>query len=196
MTHPTPHFILASASPRRKELLAQVGIIADEVIPADIDETPRKGELPHLYVSRVAKEKAALIVAAHPKSVVLAADTTVMVGRKILGKPESDEEAVAMLTFLSGRRHQVHTAFVIQHGARVVAKRVMSRVQFRQLNEQEIRAYVASGQASDKCGAYGIHTSAAGFVTQINGSYTSIVGLPLAEVQASLRGFGIGATSA
>lgn len=193
MTKTKPHFILASASPRRKELLEQVGIVPDAILPADIDETPLKGELAHHYVSRVAKEKAVLIAGKNPESVVLAADTTVVAGRRILGKPESDAEAIEMLSYLSGRRHQVHTAFVIHHGERMVAKRVTSRVQFRPLSTQEIEAYVATGQASDKCGAYGIHTSAAGFVKQINGSYTSIVGLPLAEVQASLRSFHIGA---
>lgn len=214
-----PHFILASASPRRKDLLAQAGIVVDEVMPADIDETVRKGEASTAYVLRLAQEKAAHIsngvtpsndgvslsrmemsppcdgagsTARHNSvPVVLAADTTVSAGRRILGKPESDEEAVAMLKFLSGRRHQVHTAFAIQQGARVVSKRVTSRVQFRPLSEVEIYRYVASGQASDKCGAYGIHTSAASFVKQINGSYTNIVGLPMAEAIALLRSFGL-----
>ncbi len=181
-----PVFILASASPRRRDLLAQIDIIPDQIIPADIDETHHKGEAPHLYVSRIAEEKAKKVAAEYPDALILAADTTVACGRRILGKPESEEEARTMLAQLSGRRHRVYTAFTLIHHSKTISKRVQTIITFRRLDPQDIDDYIACGEWQGKAGGYGIQGRAAAFVKQINGSYTSVVGLPLMEVEQAL----------
>ena len=176
-------FILASASPRRLELLAQVGLVPDEVIPAEIDETPHKAELPRDYVARMALQKHQKV--AREGAIVLAADTVVACGRRILGKPEDAAQARQFLQLLSGRRHRVYTAVCV--GERV--KTVMTQVKFKRLSTAEIEGYLASNEWQGKAGGYAIQGRAAAFVPFISGSYSNVVGLPLAETTSLLRLF-------
>ncbi len=185
-----PRLVLASASPRRLELLAQIGIRPDAIIPADIDENPRKDEAPRAYVARMAAEKAACIAAADP-GVVLAADTTVVAGRRILGKPEDEAQAAAFLRLLSGRRHRVLTAVSVQSGGQARHRLVESTLRFRPLSGADIAAYVASGEWRGKAGGYGIQGRAAAFAPWMQGSFTGVVGLPLAETAVLLESFAI-----
>ena len=178
---------LASASPRRLALLAQIGITPDAVAPADIDETPRKGELPRAYVARMAAEKAQAVAA---EGYVLAADTVVAVGRRILGKPADSAEAADSLRLLSGRRHRVTTAVCLRLADRVWARRVETVVRMKRLSDAEIAGYLRSGEWRGKAGGYAIQGLAAAFVPAINGSYSAVVGLPLAETAMLLAGAG------
>lgn len=171
-------FILASASPRRRELLEQAGIMPESIIPAAINETPHKGELPEFYVKRMAREKAEAVSAALP---ILAADTIVACGRRILGKPLDENEARNFLTLLSGRRHRVYTAVALRNGDRLKETCVMTQVQFKRLQEGDIEWYIATGEWQDRAGGYAIQGHAARFVKAIHGSYTNVVGLPLLE---------------
>lgn len=177
--------ILASASPRRRELLGTLGLDF-QVEVADVDESILEGESPTAYVARTARAKAEAIVARRRAlgraEVVLAADTTVVVDGQILAKPEDDADARRMLTLLAGRTHQVLTAIVVISPSGVCADVIETRVTFRALDARAIAAYVASGEPRDKAGAYGIQGLAMGFVTRIEGSYTNVVGLPAAEV--------------
>ena len=182
--------MLASASPRRIELLAQVGIRPDAVVPADIDESPRKDESARAYVARMAAEKAAAVAAVEP-GVVLAADTTVVAGRRILGKPVDAAEAAAFLRLLSGRRHRVMTAVTVMADGRARHRLVETTLRLRPLSEAEIRAYVAGGDWRGKAGGYGIQGPAAAFVPWMQGSFTAVVGLPLAETAVLLSACGI-----
>lgn len=187
---PVSQLILASASPRRVELLARVGIVPDRVQPADIDETPHKGELPAPHALRLAVEKARKI-GQQQDTVVLAADTVVACGRRILPKSEDEATARHCLKLLNGRRHQVHTAVcVIDANGRETSIVVSTRVKFRLLEQGEIESYVASGEWHGKAGGYGIQGRAAAFVPWINGSYSAIVGLPQAETVRLLVGAG------
>ncbi len=185
----TPRLVLGSASPRRRALLAQIGVVPDKVRGAEIDETPRKRELPRAYVERMAREKAAAIPAG-PDELVLAADTEVSVGRRILGKPSSEAEAVEFLLLLSGRRHRVTTAVCLRRSERVWLRLVETRVRFKRLSDAEISAYVRSGEWRGKAGGYAIQGLAAAFIPEIHGSYTNVVGLPLPETAALLQGAG------
>lgn len=184
--------ILASASPRRLALLNQVGITPDQVVPADIDESPLKGELPRQLAERLAREKAAVVAALHPDAVVLAADTVVACGRRVLDKPGDEREARRTLRHLSGRRHRVYGGLCVAlpGGARR-ARVVVTQVQFKRLGEDEITAYLESGEWQGKAGAYAIQGRAGGFVKKINGSYDNVVGLPLYESLALLNGAGL-----
>lgn len=177
--------ILASASPRRRQLLEQLGL-SFEVIAADVDERVLKGELPHDYVRRIAQQKAARVAEKHKGALVLAADTSVVVDGEILGKPASPEEAHQMLTRLSNREHTVMSGVALD-GTERVSLRVDTRVRFRNLSEEELRWYVASGEPLDKAGAYGIQGLAGMFVLSIDGSYSNVVGLPLAETIGMLK---------
>ncbi|MHA1528751.1 MAG: Maf family protein [Alphaproteobacteria bacterium] len=181
--------ILGSASPRRRDLLAQIGVVPDEVRATGIDETPLKGELPHPYVDRMAREKAAAI-AVGPEDLVLAADTEVSIGRRILGKPVDEAEAVRFLLLLSGRRHRVTTALCLRLGERLWLRRVETRVKFKRLSDTEISAYIRSDEWRGKAGGYAIQGLAGAFIPEINGSYTNVVGLPLTETAALLQGAG------
>ena len=183
--------MLASASPRRLELLAQIGIVPDAVQPADIDETPRRGEMPRDYVVRMAAEKAAAVAADHPGDVVLAADTTVVAGRRILSKPEDEAEAIAFLRLLSGRRHRVMTAVAVVDAGRLRERLVETTVRFRPLTPADIADYVAGGDWRGKAGGYGIQGPAAAFAPWMQGSFTAVVGLPLAETAVLLAACGI-----
>lgn len=181
--------ILGSGSPRRKELLAQIGVMPEAIRPPDIDETPGKTELPRPYCARMAAEKAAA-TEAEASDLVLAADTTVALGRRILGKPENEAEAEKFLRMLSGRRHRVITAVALKHGARTWAKDVVSQVRFKRLSEDEIAAYIRSGEWRGKAGGYAIHGLAGTIIPWISGSFTGIVGLPVAETVNLLRAAG------
>ena len=183
--------ILGSASPRRRDLLAQIGVIPDEIRPADIDETPLKGELPRVYAARLAREKAAAIDA---DDLILTADTVVAVGRRILGKPADEAEAAQFLYMLHGRRHRVMTAVALRHGTLIRERLVETQVRFRRLSDADISAYLRSGEWRGKAGGYAIQGIGAAFVPAINGSYTNVVGLPLPEVAGLLTGAGFGVT--
>lgn len=181
--------VLGSGSPRRRELLAQIGITPDAILPPDIDETPLKVELPRPYCLRLARQKAHA-VAAGADDIVLCADTTVALGRRILGKPEDAGEAAHFLTQLGGRRHQVITAVAVRRGDRVWLRDVVSTVRMKRLSDAEINAYLASGEWRGKAGGYAIQGLAGAFIPWIGGSFTGIVGLPLAETAALLLAAG------
>ncbi len=178
--------ILGSASPRRLDLLAQIGITPDEIRPADIDETPRRNEDARAYVRRMAAEKANAVPAA-ADDIVLAADTVVTAGRRILGKPQNPAEARAFLTLLSGRRHRVMTALTLRRYGREWSRLVETQVRLRPLSPQEIDDYLASGEWQGKAGGYAIQGRAGAFVNWIEGSFSAVVGLPLAETATLLR---------
>ncbi|WP_421995992.1 Maf family protein [Roseococcus sp.] len=181
--------VLASASPRRIELLARIGVIPDRVAPTDIDETPRRDELPRQLAERLSAAKA--VAAVQPDALVLAADTVVGVGRRILGKPADEAEAARFLNFLSGRRHQVHTGVVLRRPDGHVSKRLVTTVlAFQRLTDQQIAAYVASGEWRGKAGGYALQGSAEMFVRFLSGSHSNVVGLPLFETAQLLRGCG------
>jgi septum formation protein len=182
--------ILGSASPRRHDLLAQLGLTPDAVTPPDIDETPRKGELPRPYCARLAREKAAAVPGAGPEDVVLCADTTVALGRRILGKPADAGEAAAFLTALGGRRHQVITAVAVRRGDRIWSRESVSAVKMKRLSDAELNSYLDSGEWMGKAGGYAIQGRAGAFIPWITGSFTGIVGLPLAETAALLAAAG------
>ncbi len=184
-----PPLILASASPRRLVLLAQIGIVPAQVIPADIYEAPRPGEQPRPHVERLAREKALKI--AQPGTFTLAADTVVAVGRRILPKAETAAEAEACLNLLSGRRHHVLTAIaLITPDGQFSTRTVDSDVIFARLDAAQIRAYLACGEWQGLAGGYGIQGRAAAFVRSLSGSYSGVVGLPLHETAGLLRGRG------
>ncbi|MDO5529509.1 MAG: Maf family protein [Paracoccus sp. (in: a-proteobacteria)] len=187
-----PRLILASASPRRLELLAQIGITPAEIRPADIDEAPLKGERPRDYARRMAREKASATTAGAGE-IVLAADTVVAAGRRILGKPESGDEAREFLRLMAGRRHRVLTALCLASGTQAWARLVETIVRMRPLTEAEIDAYIDSGEWRGKAGGYGIQGAAGAFIPWISGSFTGVVGLPLSETATLLRAAGIGA---
>jgi septum formation protein len=185
-----PKLVLGSASPRRKELLAQLGLVPDAVRAPDIDETPMKGETPRSYVSRMAREKAAALPCAADE-VVLCADTTVAVGRRILGKAANAAEAAEFLWALSGRRHHVLTAIAVRHGERLWERTVDTIVKVKALSDQEINGYLASGEWRGKAGAYGIQGRFGAFIPWLQGSFTGVVGLPVAETANLLCAAGI-----
>ncbi len=183
--------VLASASPRRLELLRQIALEPAEVLPADLDETPLKRELPRAHAERLAREKAEAVAALRPGAFILAADTVVAMGRRSLGKAADDKEARRHLLSLSGRRHRVHGGIaVIAPDGRLAARLVTTVVQFKRLSEAEIAAYLAGGEWQGKAGSYAIQGQAAAFIPAINGSYSNVVGLALAETAALLRGLG------
>ncbi len=184
-----PRLVLASASPRRRALLAQIGVVPDAVVPAEIDETPAKAELPRRYAQRLAREKAEAVAAREP-GLVLAADTVVAVGRRILGKPLDAAEAVRFLLLLSGRRHRVTTAVGLAGLGAVRVRTVETRVKLKRLSDTELSAYIRSGEWEGKAGGYAIQGIAAAFVPEIHGSYTNVVGLPLTETANLLLGAG------
>jgi septum formation protein len=181
-----PRFILASESPRRLALLAQAGIVPDAILPAAIDETMQRGEHPRAYVLRLAMAKADAVRA--PDSLVLAADTTVVAGRRVLHKAESADDVRRCLTLLSGRRHQVMTAVAVSFRGTIRTRTVITRVSFARLAKSEIDAYVQCGEGIGKAGGYAVQGRAETFVKSINGSYSNVVGLPLYETVALLRG--------
>ncbi|MEM1383297.1 MAG: Maf family protein [Pseudomonadota bacterium] len=183
-----PKLILASASVRRMELLAQVDVVPDAVCPADVDETPYPGERSREYAARMAVAKCRAVL--EPSALVLAADTVVSAGRRILGKPGGKAEAAEFLSLLSGRRHRVTTAVCVRLGGLERTKLVETRVQVKRLSEAELSAYLRSGEWQGKAGGYAIQGRAAAFIPWISGSYTNVVGLPLSETMTLLGGIG------
>lgn len=189
-----PRLVLASASPRRLDLLAQIGITPDEIDPAEIDETPRKAELPRDHAARLAGEKVAAVRARHPDAVILAADTVVALGRRILPKAEDEATARHCLSMLSGRRHKVIGGIsVIGADGREWRRLVTSSVKFKRLETAEIDAYIARGEWDGKAGGYAIQGRAAALIPWIEGSYSNVVGLALYETAQLLRSAGIDA---
>jgi septum formation protein len=181
--------ILASSSPRRLELLARLGVAPDAVVPAEIDESPRKGELPALYAARMAVEKAAAV--AEAGALILAADTVVAAGRRILPKTETEDEARQALALLSGRRHRVLSAVTLVDSAGTARHRLStSIVAFRRLSAEELGAYVESGEWRGKAGGYAIQGRAEALVRSLSGSHSGVMGLPLYETRALLRAAG------
>jgi septum formation protein len=186
-----PRLVLASASPRRADLLAAAGIACD-IVPADVDETPQAGETPDALVRRLAVLKASAVAASHPDRLVLGADTVVVVEDTVLGKPAGPAEAAAMLRRLAGRAHQVLTGVGLAvPGRGVDAAVVAATVEMASLREDEVAWYVASGEGFDKAGGYAIQGLASRFVTAVAGSYPAVVGLPVAEVHRMLRKSGL-----
>jgi len=182
--------ILGSASPRRLELLAQIGIVPDEILSADIDEAPLRREAPRVCATRLARTKAEA-VGADASDLVLAADTVVAVGARMLAKPADEAEAERFLRLLSGRRHRVITAIAARTGGETRVKPVETAVRFRRLSDEEISTYIATGEWRGKAGGYAIQGAAAAFIPWINGSYSNVVGLPLAETAGLLQGMGL-----
>ena len=185
-----PELVLASASPRRIELLALIGIKPDRIDPADIDETPLKDETPSRLAVRLARTKAETTAARSPGAVVLAADTVVAVGRRLLEKPADAAEAEKFLRLLSGRNHRVFTGVAVAVEERVTHRVVDTRVSIKRLSEAEIADYVAGGDWRGKAGGYGIQGPAAAFVLRIIGSHPAVMGLPLPETVNLLAGAG------
>ena len=184
----TAHLTLASASPRRRELLARLDMVPDAVIPADIDETPHKNELPRAYVMRMGREKALAVSA---QGFVLAGDTVVAVGRRILPKTETEAEARACLNLMSGRRHQVLSSVVLRAPDGSLRERLCENiVHFKRLSAEEITAYLAGGEWQGKAGGYAIQGAAEGLIEWIRGSHSGVMGLPLHETRALLKAAG------
>ena len=182
--------ILGSGSPRRLELLAQLGVVPDAVRPPDIDETPGTGELPKPYCQRMALEKAQA-VEADPDDLVLCADTTVAVGRRILGKPEDAAQAAEFLWLLSGRRHKVITAMAVRRGSKMWERAVVTSVKMKTLSSPEVNGYLATGDWQGKAGGYAIQGPAGAFIPWIQGSFTGVMGLPVAETANLLKAAGM-----
>jgi len=183
--------VLASSSPRRRELLARIGVVPSRIASPDIDETPLKAEGPASYVVRIAEGKA-LAVARDAGEVVLAGDTTIAVGRRILGKPEDEADLRRMLTLLSGRRHHCLSAVCAIDAAGTKRTKVSDTIViFKPLSTAEIDAYIASGEGMGKAGGYAIQGRAEGFVRWLSGSHSGVVGLPLYETRALLIASGI-----
>ena len=186
-----PPLILASASPRRLDLLRQIGVAPDAVDPADVDEAALRDETPRRLVERLARAKAAAVAERRPGAFVLGADTVVAVGRRVLGKPEGEADARRMLTLMSGRAHRVLTGVaVVAPDGRVAARLSETRVHFKRLTDAELDAFVASGEWRGAAGGYRIQGRAGAFVIALEGSYTGVVGLPLYETTCLLAGLG------
>ena len=187
---PAP-LLLASSSPRRRDLLAQIGVVPDAVHAPEIDETPRSGELPRAYAERLAREKAQAAAPHYPGHIVLAGDTTVSLGRRILPPAATPEDVARFLALLSGRRQRVFAGIAVMDTAGRLRSRVAtSVVRFKRLTAAEIAAYAACGEGEGKAGGYAIQGRAAGFVAFISGSYSGVVGLPLFETRALLGAAG------
>ncbi|MEZ5733860.1 MAG: nucleoside triphosphate pyrophosphatase [Paracoccaceae bacterium] len=185
-----PRLILGSASPRRRELLAQIGLVSDDIRSPDINEDPQKGELPRPYTARLAREKALSLPCAADE-VLLCADTTVALGRRILGKPASAGEAAEFLLLLSGRRHRVITSVAVRRGDRLWERSVETVVKVKSLSDTEINAYLASDEWQGKAGGYGIQGRFGAFIPWLQGSFTGVVGLPVAETATLLAAAGV-----
>lgn len=181
--------ILGSGSPRRLELLAQIGLTPDEIRAPDIDETPHKAEQPRPYCARMAREKVAA-VSANADEIVLCADTTVALGRRILGKPTDAGEAAEFLLALAGRRHRVITAVAVKCGDKIWERDVVTNVKMKRLSDIELNAYLATNDWQGKAGGYAIQGPASAFIPWISGSFSAVVGLPLAESAALLAAAG------
>jgi septum formation protein len=182
--------VLASGSPRRHQLLNLIGI-EHEVNSANIDETPRPREAPRRYAERLAREKAATVAVRDPDLITIGADTVVVINRKVLGKPIDTSDAARMLAMLSGREHTVITAVAVARGRKLRSAIEEVRVKFRRLREDEIEAYIATGEPMDKAGAYGIQGFGATIVERIEGDYFAVMGLPLVRLVGLMRDVGV-----
>ncbi len=192
MASSPPELILASASPRRLALLEQIGVVPTRVVPADVDETPWPDEDPRAHAERLARSKAQVVADQNPGALVLAGDTVVACGRRILPKAETLEQAEACLDLLSGRRHRVITGLaLIKSDAAVQSKTVISIVAFKRLSNDERKAYLGSNEWRGKAGGYAIQGLAAGLISYLRGSHSNVVGLPLYEVVQLLNGAGV-----
>lgn len=186
-----PRLILASASPRRLALLRQIGIEPDSVVPADIDEAPLRGELPRVLAGRLACAKAAAVAGSAHDALVIGADTVVACGRRVLPKADDEQSARRCLEQLSGRRHRVYGGICVLGAKGRVASRVVTTiVLFKRLERQDVETYIARGEWRGKAGGYAIQGCAAMFVRTLSGSHSNVVGLPLFETAALLRGLG------
>ncbi len=183
--------ILASASPRRVELLAQIGVTPDQILPAQIDEIPLKNERPIDMARRLAEAKAEEIFNNHPDACVIGADTVVCVGRRIMGKATDEAQARGFLELLSGRSHKVIGGLAVIAPSGRVVKAVTTKVEFKRLSREEIDGYIASDEWRDKAGAYAIQGRAGAFVKSIHGSYANVVGLAVHDVAGALKGLGV-----
>ena len=184
------HVVLASSSPRRRQLLNLIGI-AHDVRPANIDESPRPREAPRRHAERLAREKASAVATRDPDLVTIGADTVVVINRTVLGKPADGDEAARMLALLSGREHLVITAVAVSRGKKLRSAIEEVRVRFRRLRDDEIQAYIATGEPMDKAGAYGIQGFGATIVERIEGDYFAVMGLPLVRLVGLLRDVGV-----
>ena len=182
--------VLASASPRRRELLNLIGI-AHEVRPANLDESMRPRETPRRHAERLARDKASAIAMRDPELITIAADTIVVINRKVLGKPSDREDAARMLAMLSGREHTVITAVAVSRGKKLRSAIEEVRVKFRRLSDDEIGAYIATGEPMDKAGAYGIQGYGATIVERVEGDYFAVMGLPLVRLIGLMRDVGV-----
>jgi septum formation protein len=182
--------VLASGSPRRRQLLELIGI-EHEVMPSNIDETMRPREAPRRHAERLAREKASVVAKREPDRITIAADTIVVINRKVLGKPVDADDARRMLSMLSGREHTVITAVAVARGRKLRSAIEEVRVRFRRLREDEIDAYIATGEPMDKAGAYGIQGYGATIVQCVEGDYFAVMGLPLARLVTLLRDLGV-----
>ena len=182
--------VLASASPRRRDLLNLIGI-AHEVRPANIDETMRPREAPRRYAERLAREKASAVATRDPDLITIGADTVVVINRKVLGKPADADDAARMLRMLSGREHTVITAVAVARGRKLRSAIEEVRVKFRRLRDDEIDEYIAMGEPMDKAGAYGIQGYGATIVERIEGDYFAVMGLPLVRLVGLMRDVGV-----
>lgn len=194
MVDPGPRtaLVLASASPRRRDLLAQIGLIPDSIRPAHIDETPHPAESPRALAGRLAAEKAAATRAAGAEGIVLAADTVVAVGRRILPKTETEDQAASCLDLLSGRRHRVYSGVtILAPDGRRCDRVVQSAVTFKRLSAEERAVYLRHGDWQGKAGGYAIQGFAAAFIRFLQGSYSNVVGLPVFETAQMLTGLGV-----
>jgi len=184
------HVVLASSSPRRRQLLNLIGI-AHDVRPANIDESPRPREAPRRHAERLAREKASAVATRDPDLITIGADTVVVINRTVLGKPADGDEAARMLGLLSGREHLVITAVAVSRGKKLRSAIEEVRVRFRRLRDDEIQAYIATGEPMDKAGAYGIQGFGATIVERIEGDYFAVMGLPLVRLVGLLRDVGV-----
>ncbi len=186
-----PPLILASASPRRRELLAQIGIVPDEILAADLDESQLKNETPRTLAHRLAADKARAVAVSRPQAFVLAADTVVCVGRRVLDKAHDAADVAACLKLLSGRGHRVFTGIaLVRPGGQLSSRVIETRLTFKVLTPAEIAGYLACGEGVGKAGGYGIQGRAGAYVTNLVGSFTSVIGLPVYETRCLLEGAG------
>jgi septum formation protein len=189
---PAPAIVLASGSPRRRQLLAEAGV-EFEIVESGVDEQMRDGEAGREFALRMAREKALAVSRRRPRELVLGADTVVEIDAEILGKPQHPDEARSMLRKLSGRVHRVYTGFALARGGRVAeSAAVLSSVRFRDLSEAEIDRYVATDEPYDKAGGYAVQGQAASFIAAVEGSIANVMGLPIDQVRQALRRHGIG----
>ncbi|MBN2298510.1 MAG: septum formation inhibitor Maf [Deltaproteobacteria bacterium] len=182
--------ILASGSPRRRELFSQLGLDFEVVIP-HVDENPRSGEKPDAFCARISTDKALRVIQDHADALVIAADTIVVVGGRILGKPSSSRDAAEYLLLLENRKHEVYTGYTIINRHECRTRTIRTEVHFRAMTSEEISWYVSTGEPMDKAGAYAVQGTGSLFIDKIEGSYTNVIGLPLSDLYYDLKDFGL-----